>query len=384
MEKLKGLAKAADFYENRHEKAKEYKEEGKKIAGYFCCYVPVEILSAANYVPVRILGDMSEPITKADNHLPNVMCVFYRSVLDLALKGRYDYLDGFFAPHACDAAERVGGIWRSLFDLPCSFYIDEPHTDHEAAAEFFKEQLKLMIKTIEEEGGSEKLNDEVIKESIELYNRQRELVWELYEMRKEDPPPVSGTEVLQVLISLMYMPVEEGISLIKEVLDEVKSREITIPKKPRMLVHGCLVDDVEFTKLIEDSGFNIVMDDTAIGSRSFGHNIELTADPLDGLVDRYLNKIVCPRTFRTTGKTRQEDLENRFGYLRKFISEWKVDAVYMNIIRNCDIHGYEIPEIKYYFEEVIGIPAMVLEQDYTTTSLAPLRTRFQAFAESME
>lgn len=158
---------------------------------------------------------------------------------------------------------------------------------------------------------------------------------------------------------------------------------MTATKKPRLLVTGCLVDDVSLTELIEDCGFNIVMDDTAIGSRTFGHDVELTDDPLGALAYRYLEKIVCPRTFRQTGKTRAEDLENRFGYLRKFVEEWKADAVYLNIIRNCDPHGYEVPELQYYLEEMVGVPVRVVEQDYSTASLAPLRTRFQAFAESI-
>lgn len=125
------------------------------------------------------------------------------------------------------------------------------------------------------------------------------------------------------------------------------------------------------------------MDDTAIGSRTFGHDVELTGDPLDGLADRYLDKVVCPRTFRETGKSRAEDLENRFSYLKRFVHDWRVDGVYMNLIRNCDIHGYEIPELRHYLEEM-GLPVLVIEQDYSTAGLAPLRTRFQAFAESIE
>jgi len=117
----KGLAKAAYIYENRDQWAKDFKAQGKKIAGYLCCYPPLELISAVDYVPFRILGDMNEPITAADTYLPTVMCAFYRSCLDLAMKGRYDYLDAFIGCHACDGAERVSYIWRSYIKYKYPF-----------------------------------------------------------------------------------------------------------------------------------------------------------------------------------------------------------------------------------------------------------------------
>lgn len=382
MNEKKGLARAAEIYANPEQFTRELKSGGKKIAGYFCCYVPVELLAAADYIPVRILGDMSEPITSADTYLPTVMCVFYRSCLDLAMKGKYDYLDAFFGAHACDGAERVSYVWRSYLKYPCNFNLDIPHTTHPPAIQYFQEQLESLKKTLEESKG-QRISDKRLRETIALYNKQRELVRELYSLRKADPPPVSGTEVLQVLVAIMYMSPTEGNTLLEEVLHEIRNRPVTAQKKPRLLITGCLIDNISITKLIEDSGFHVVMDDTAIGSRTFGHDVALTEDPLKGLAERYLDKIVCPRTFRETGENREEDLESRFGYLRKFIEEWGVDGVYVNIIRNCDPHGYEVPEIQYYLQEMVNVPVLVVEQDYSTASLAPLRTRFQAFAESI-
>jgi benzoyl-CoA reductase/2-hydroxyglutaryl-CoA dehydratase subunit BcrC/BadD/HgdB len=311
------------------------------------------------------------------------MCFFYRSCLDLALKGKYDFLDAFVGAHACDGAERVSYIWRSYLKSPCSFYLDLPHTNHAAALEFFKKQLKYFIAVLED-GTGRKVSHEGIKEAILLYNRQRALVRQLFLLRKADPPLITGTEFLEVIMAIMCIPVEEGNALLEEVLAEITSRtEKPRKKKGRLLVWGSLFDNIAVTQLIESCDLNIVMDDTAIGSRSFWVDIEPTGDPLDGITDRYLNKIVCPRTFRDTKKSRQEELDNRFGYLKKMIKEWQVNGVYMNVIKNFDIHGYEILDLRDYLEEE-GLPVLVIEQDYSTASLAPLRTRFQAFAESIE
>ncbi|SFQ95456.1 2-hydroxyacyl-CoA dehydratase subunit D [Desulfoscipio geothermicus] len=379
---IKGLARAEQIYQDREKRAKELKAEGKKIAGYLCCYPPLEIMTSLGYMPIRIMGEMDEPLTEADTYLPTVMCAFYRSVLDVAMKGRYDYLDAFIGAHACDGAERVSYVWRSYLKSPCSFYLDIPHTNHAAAIEFFKKQLFYLKEELEKTAGK-KATAAMIKEAVTLHNKQRSLVRQLYELNKQDPPLVSGSEMLQVMIAIMCIPPEEGNVLLEEVIEEVKGRaEGPKKKKGRILIWGSLIDNIAFTKLIEDCGLNIVIDDTAIGTRSFWIDVDETEDPFDGLAIRYLDKIVCPRTFRDTKNTRMEDLDNRFSYLKKMIKDWNVNGVYMNIIRNCDIHGYEISEVRDYFEEM-GLPVLVIEQDYSTTALEPLRTRFQAFAESI-
>ncbi len=382
MSDLKGLARAAQIYRNRHGRAKEIKAGGGKVAGYFCCYPPLELMTSLDYMPLRILGDMNEPLTEADTYLPTAMCCFYRSVLDTAMKGRFDFIDAFIGAHACDGAERVSYIWKSYLKSPCSFYLDVPHTNHAASIELFKKQLMYLAEELEKTAG-QKVTRETLKQAVALHNKQRSLVRRLYSLNKGDPPLMSGSEILQVLIAIMCIPAAEGNALLEEVIEEVKVRDGG-PKqrKGRILVWGSLIDDIALTGLIEDCGLNIVIDDTAIGTRSFWVDVDETEDPFDGLAVRYLDKVVCPRTFRDTKQTRMGDLDNRFGYLKKMIKEWNVNGVYFNIIRNCDIHGYEIPELRDYLEG-IGLPVLVIEQDYSTTALEPLRTRFQAFAENI-
>lgn len=382
MSEKRGLARAAEICEDHEQRAKEIKAGGGKVAGYFCCYPPVELMTASGYLPLRILGDMNEPLTEADNYLPTVMCCFYRSVIDVGMKGRYNYLDAFLGAHACDAAERVSYVWRSYLKSPCSFYLDLPHTDHAAALEFMRKQLIYLNEELEK-GAGKKATPEMIREAVRVHNRQRALVRELYGLNRVDPPLLSGSEVLQVMVAIMSIPVEEGNALLAEIIEEVKGRERGPEKKKgRILIWGSLIDNIALTRLIEECGLNIVIDDTAIGTRSFWVDVDEMEDPFAGLAVRYLDKVVCPRTFRDTGETRQKDLDNRFGYLKEMVKGWQVNGVYFNIIRNCDIHGYEIPELRDYFESM-GLPVLVVEQDYTTTALAPLRTRFQAFAESI-
>ena len=332
-------------------------------------------------VPVRIVGDMDESITLADNYLPPAMCIFCRSAFDLGMKGRYDYFDGFLGAHACDGAERTSFIWTNYIKSPCNFHLDIPHTAHDAAVEYFGQQIEYLQKELEKFAGEE-VRPGALKDAIAAHNRQRALVRELYGLRKPDPPMLSGSEMLKVLMAIMTMPVEDANLMLREVIEEVTQRENTAEKKSRLMIWGSLIDNAVFTDLIESSGLNIVIDDTAIGTRPFWHDVRETENPLDGLAEHYLKEVLCPRTFRESGRNYGHDSEMRFGYLKEFAKYWKVDGVFANIIRNCDIHGYEVPIIKDYLEG-LGLPVLIIEQDYSTASLESLRTRFQAFAENI-
>jgi benzoyl-CoA reductase subunit C len=381
----KGLAKAKEIYENRSARVKELRAEGKKIVGYPCIYVPLEMLTALDLVPYRIYGDIREPVTEADRGLQTAFCPIMRSAFDLGLKGKYDFLDGFVAAHSCDPQEKCMRVWLSLIKYPYTHFLDVPATLHEGSWEYFKGQLTTLKKTLES-FTAKVMTQARLGEAIEAHNLQRALVRELYDLRKPDPPLISGTETLQVIKALTSIPVEEGNELLRQVITEVKNRKDGPQKKPaRLLVWGNTMDDISHIETIEGNEANIVMDDHCGGSRAYRTDIELTEDLLDGLADYYLEKLIPPRTFREAvpGETRKDwaaDLESRFGYIGEYIKDWNVNGVVMQLVRYCDPHGFEQPAIKDYFDS-LGIPSVYLEHDYSEGALAPLRTRVQGFLE---
>jgi len=381
-----GLSRVKEIYQDRSHRVKMLKAEGKQVIGYYDIYPVLEMLTALDLVPYRLLGDMSEPITKADAYLPTVVCPFIRSVMDLGLKGKYDFLDGVVMAHTCEVAEKTAHIWRIYLNPAYAHFIDTPHTTHAAAQKQHKELLKDFRKTLESFTGKE-LSVERLEQAIRAHNQQRTLVRELYELRKPDPPLVSGVETLQVMVALMSLPVEEGNELLRQVISEVKQRKDGPSLRPaRLLIWGSVIDNIALIDMIESIGANVVMDDTSVGSRAYFSQVELTGDPLDGLAYRYLVELKAPRTFRETvlGETNKKDymtdLENRFGYLGDYAREWNVNGIILQTMRYCDIHGYEVPGLKDYLGN-IGLPNIYLEHDYSEAALAPLRTRVQAFLE---
>jgi len=381
----KGLDRVREICQDRPRRAKELRADGKKVLGYLCLYPVVELMTAFDLVPYRIFGDMREPITKADTYMATVVCPFLRSLLDLGLKGRYDFFDGVVMAHTCDVGAQIHGMWNTFVKTPYSHFIDVPHTIHENARAQQKGELKDLQKSLEAYTGK-KLAPEKLKEAIKAHNQQRALVRELYDLRKPDPPLISGTETLQVIIALMSLPVDEGSELLRQVLDEVKERSDGPQKKrARLLLWGPVVDDPALLEMIESLDANIVIDDTCVGSRAYFPDVKITDDPLEGLAYHYLVEIQCPRTFRErvfgeTIKEHNTDLESRFNYLGEYAKEWKINGAVLQALKFCDSHGYEVPAVRDYFTN-IGLPSIYLEHDYSEGALSQLRTRVQGFVE---
>ncbi len=202
-------------------------------------------------------------------------------------------------------------------------------------------------------------------------------------MRKLEPPLISGAEIIKVLVAVMGIPVEESNELLSSIIDEVKARgSVSAKKSTRIMVVGAQVDDSAFISLIEDSGASVVVDDLCVGSKVYWPDVDTTKEPMDALAKRYLEKIMCPRTFRQKTGTYPEYLEQRFGHISRFIKDFKVDGVILYIYKYCDPYGFEVPATKSYIES-LGTPVLYLEDEYSMSTIGRLRTRIQAFLEML-
>ena len=375
-----GLAAADRYYQDYGCRARELKRQEKKIIGYLCAYVPLEIIAAAGFIPFRIKGNVHEPITRADTQMETIACPLVRSCFDMALKGSYDFLDGLVIPHACDSICRTYDVWKYNLGLPYSHLVDVPHSTDDLSLEFFKAVLGTFRKSLGRFAGKE-ISDDELARAIQVYNQNRAKVRELYELRKTEPPLISGTEVSKVLIAAMSIPVEESIELLSSVIDEIRARVGVLPPKlTRMMVVGAQVDDVAFINLIENSGASVVADDLCPGAREYGADVEPSQNPIDGIAEHYLREINCPRTYREKTGTYEEYLERRFGHIGHAIKDFKVDGVILYIYKYCDPFGFEVPAIKSYIESK-ETPVLYLEDEYSMSTIGRLRTRIQAFLE---
>ena len=383
-----GLAKAKEITGARQQRVLELQQQGNKIIGYLSMHVPLEIIEALDMVPFRITGDIREPVTEADRGLPAAFCPYMRSVLDLTLKGKLGFLDGFAMAHPCDAQEKTVRVMASMVTFPFTHFIDVPSMTQDYAVDFFSVQLGDFKKCLEQFAGKT-LSAERLREAIGLYNEQRGLVRALYDLKKTEPATLSGRETLEVILAVQSIPVSEGIQLLREVLEEVRVRPAAASGgKTRVMVWGSVIDDAAFMEVIESGGAEVVIDDLDEGTRPYQTDVDLNGDPIRQLAQKYLVGTPTARTFLDAGDGPQKkdnirDLTARFGYLKRYIDEWKVEGVILQNVRYCDPHGYELVDVMDYLRH-IEVPSIYVEHNYSEGAFAPMRTRVEAFVETLE
>jgi benzoyl-CoA reductase subunit C len=373
---LSGLARAREIYSRRNKRAEELRQHGRKIAGFLCSFVPGELITAAGMVPYRITGNPKEPVTRTDAYIEPYLCPYVRNCFDLAIKEKFNFLDIVIMAHSCDGVQRTFGIWSYYLNPPQAIFLNVPHTIDSEASRFFKSELGFFKQRLEEISGST-ISSQNLLDAVELYNDNRSLVRQLYMKRKHNPPLITGTEIMQTLVAGALIPADEFRSLLKEILAEIENRKQPSQRNPiRLLVWGSIMDDISFVHLIEQSGANVVVDDTCIGTRSFWNDVDTRGDIYEGLAKSYFLDFLCPRTYRGASK-------ERFSYLGDLTKDFGVNGVILYSLNYCDPHSLDAPDVRDYLEE-LGLPVLHIEDDYTMANIEAVKTRIQAFLEIID
>jgi benzoyl-CoA reductase subunit C len=369
------------YYKDYGLRVKALKDEGKRVIGYICSFVPLEMITASGCIPFRVRGNIHEPITTGDTLLETIVCPYYRSCFDLSVKQRYDFLSGMVIPHGCDSMVRSYSVWS--YSLPFSYFhfVNIPTVCDESSFEFFNAELNTFRKSLEKFVGRP-ITDEDLARAIRVHNENRDKVKALYEFRKEDPPLISGTELTMVLTVGSSLPIDEANALFNQVLTEIKQRgKSPLKKGPRIFIDGACLDNIELIKLVEELGGNVVADTICNGARDYFPKTDIGGDPIDALAHRYLDKINCPKTYRANkAGTFEGDIASRFGDIGTYAKEFKVDGAILYVYKYCDPFGFEVPARKAYYKS-INVPLLHLEDIYSAGTMGQLRTKVQAFLE---
>ena len=363
------LSPFRDLLLTRHDVAKSWKTRGKRLIGWSCTYTPEELIYAANALPVMVFGDPGD--TKlADVYLPVNTCSFARSCFNSALLGDYNYLDGFVASSSCDNRDKIFDMWRYHVKIPYMHFINSPHTRTKRAHNFFYEEIFRFKASLERAFG-EIISDAALKNAIQVYNENRLLLKKVYDLRRKEPPLISGVEALEFVLSSMVTSKEEHNKLVGHLLAEVSSRAELPKGGVRLLVSGSVMDNSELLKIVEAVGGSVVADDWCTGSRYFWDLVDPDSDPLRAIARRYLNKI--PSSFML-------EHEERFRHTIKMAKQFDVEAAIIFVLKFCDTHMFDAPQLT---EELkaIGLPVLYLEWEHSLSGLAQLKTRIEAFIE---
>jgi benzoyl-CoA reductase subunit C len=375
------IEKFQEWYDNRHDYAKKWKEKtGGKVVGYFCTYAPEEIFYAFDVLPVRILGS-HEPQDVTEPHIFGMFCPFCRDVLAQGLKDRYDYLDGIMLAQSCLHLRQAFTSWEQHKNPGWSYYLPMPnHVQSKRAVPFLKEEFKLMIEKLEELTGK-KITDDDLRRGIQMVNKARRAMKDIYEFRKQDNPPLTGAEAMYMSCANFFTDATEFTEVAEEVKKELVDRKLDRDPGKRIMLIGSENDDIDYLKMIEtlgdreSVGCTVVIEDHCTTTRSFWEEVdESIDDPLTAIASRYVKRTPCP--------SKDWPQRSRLNDILNFAKDYNVDGAIVIQQKFCDPHECDIPFVRKHLEDN-GIPTYFLEFDVTVPA-GPFAIRTEAFLETLE
>lgn len=363
-----------EVFRERYQLGRERKAQGQRIIGWLCTYFPEEVYLAAGMQTFRILGG-AEETPKGDAHLYSNLCTFVRNCLEEALRGHYNFLAGLVTCNTCEHIRRLYDVWKRYVQTPYTHIFSLPCKASEPTIAAFREELWDMKENLEA-AFKVQITDEALREAISLCNRTRTLLKRLYNLRSRDFPPISGSEIMEVVRAGMVMPKSPYNTLLEGYLEKLELLQSPISdqeRKPRLLLMGSELDDPKYLREIEELGGQIVADDLCCGSKYLWDLVDEEGEPWEALARRYLYRSQCPR---------MHPAQRRIQHLEQMAETFRVQGVIYQTLKFCGPHAGMYPVIKNAFDRM-GIPVLRLEREYSFTGGGQLRTRVQAFFESM-
>ena len=365
---------------------KQAKEEGKKALGYTCYFIPEVLLDLEGCFGVRLRAPRSGSPDIATYYMSGRTCHYGRSLLERALEGGYNFLDAEMATETCTVTCRFQEHLQMMDviknpDFFCEF-TDVPFKKTENSVEHYEKQLQAhVLDPLKEHFGID-ISDAALMQAIERHNEICALVKEIGDHRKEDNPNITGYEFQVIQLVTLTCPKHLILPYLRETAEELRTREPD-PKpwyRCRVVLAGSENDDPAFTQLIESCGAMVVADRHCYGSIPGREliKVEPGQSPLNAIARHYLNTSMCPRFME------QHVMRQRKKFLADLAKEYKADGIIVESNKFCEYWSYERTIDTIVLNRDFGIPVCSIEKEYVNSASGQLRTRFQAFIESIE
>jgi len=352
----------------------EWKKSGGRVMGYFCTYVPKELFTAAGMLPVRIRGAGSEDSGAADTYLSNRVCTFVRHATSLALAERYDFLDGAVFLNTCDHVRRANDVWRAKTNLGFFGFLSVPRNARESLLPWYVEEVSNLKSQMEQHFGI-KVSEDSLREAIQLHNQVRQRLITLNELRGQDPPRLTGEEMLSIALASQLMPAAPFLERADELIAELKNHPPEArPIRARVVVIGGELDEPAFLRVIESQGAAVVADNVCFSARSFSQMIPVEGNLLEAICRGYFFNIPCARMIGGFPK--------RYEQIEALVKKYQAKGVIFQRMKFCDPWGGEAHKMLHR-KKTTGLHLLVLDREYGVISTGQIKTRVQAFLETM-
>jgi benzoyl-CoA reductase subunit C len=341
-------------------------------------HCPGELMHAAGALPF-VLQEADDPITVGHGMLPPFYCGFTRSVVDQTLKGDLGFVDALlFGDHCVQVLGAADVVRSRMAPQRVQFHQLISSMSDAWSLSKARQTFAEMRDAIAELAGVAAISDEALHASIALFNRNRQLLRRLYDLRREGRCSLTAVQMQHLVKSSMVMDKAEHTEALAQLVALVEAgpaRQDGGAVRLYLSGHLCQAPKLGVLALIESCGAVVVDDDLYHGSRYISTDVDETGDPLDALAHWYLQRnqrLPCP--------TRVDQEADWEGVLVDSVLRAGAQGMVVLMAKFCEPHMYYYPEIKAAFERH-GIPHLLLETEHELTALEGLRTRVETFVE---
>jgi benzoyl-CoA reductase subunit C len=352
-------------------------EDMPGVIGYFPVYFPEEIVHAAGLRPHALLGGGNRmEVRLADARIGSFVCSICRSTTEQGLNGTLRPMKGFFAQPICDAAKHMAGIWgRNFPDQPSQLLALPQNANSPAAVRYVSDEYQRLRSVIAEWTGRE-ITDEAIQASIGAYNENRRLQRELYRMKCDEPARLSTIEAYLLIRAGTRLRKEDHNTLLREVLDLLRERQVRPRDKPRVVFLGgfCEQPPLEMIEAIEDACF-IVADDLMLGQRWITGDVPEEGDPVWALAESYIERSASSPVQYDARKPKEL-------MLMLMLQDARAEAAIIAAAKFCE-PGLDDQLALSRHLDARQVPCLVLEFEEKMTSFEQMAMQVETFAESL-
>ena len=391
MKDLKHLIYFENLLEDaNNELVRQAQENGSIVLGYTCYHIPEVLLNVDNCISVRLRAPKTGSLDISTYYMSNYACDYARALVERAIEGGYQFLDAMIGVDACSAMNRSMEHFEVLkVNSKEKFFVthtDMPLKVTDYYIDAYTTQMREHVLNRLTETFGVDTSDEALRKAVAEHNEVCEIISEIAEMRKLDNPIITGYEFHILNLVSYACPKALILPYLRETLAELKKRkpDAKSPYRARVAIVGSEIDDPEFTKMCEMAGGLVVADRYCFGSMPGREEIPLEEgkDILQSIADYYMWRNQCPRAMGP------ENIIARKKYIFDLVEKYHADGIIVENMKFCEYWGYERAQDGMWFYEGYELPRSIpvcqIEKDYTSAASGQLRTRFQAFIESLE
>lgn len=371
----------------RIKEIQDAKAEGRKIIGSFCVFVPEELTLAADAIQIGLCAGADAGKEAAESIVPRNTCALIKSFVGFKLAKLCPYTEScdlIVGETTCDGKKKSYEAFAEHVNM---YVMEVPQQKNACDRDLLRAELVRYKDELEKLTGKT-ISVEDLKRGIAIVNGKRKAIQRLNALRTADPAPISGRDALLINQISFYDDQVRFTAKINELCDEMEQRiakgEGVAPKgTPRVMLAGCpmAVPNWKLAYVVESAGAVIVGEESCIGSRNIRDLVNEDAvakartmdELMDLLVDRYM-KIDC-----ACFTPNDERLDN----ITAMAKELNAQGVIHYALLFCQPYSHEAFKVDKSLRQA-GVPMLAIETDYSMEDVEQLKTRVQAFIETLE